>query len=115
MGQKLLQGKKEFATPFNFGPANDDCITVEQMLNKAKSIWPKLNYEIETPKKDILKEATLLRLDISKARNLLNWQPRWNIDLALDKTISWYKSYYEKQLIQTNENLQAYCDNIKPE
>ncbi len=38
-------------------------------------------------------EASLLNLDISKAKTYLNWLPVWNIDTAITKTVEWYKDF----------------------
>jgi CDP-glucose 4,6-dehydratase len=35
-------------------------------------------------------EAGLLRLNITKAKKQLGWQPRWNAKQAIEKTIIWY-------------------------
>ncbi len=39
-------------------------------------------------------EATLLYLDSAKAKSLLGWRPVWTLDVALAKTVEWYRSYY---------------------
>ena len=36
-------------------------------------------------------EAGLLKLDISKTMNQLDWKPKLNAAKAIEKTISWYK------------------------
>jgi len=36
-------------------------------------------------------EATLLRLDCSKARTELGWRPRFRLQDALDKVVEWHK------------------------
>ena len=45
-------------------------------------------------------ETTLLKLDISKAKERLGWAPKWNLDTALQKTVSWYESYYDFENMQ---------------
>jgi CDP-glucose 4,6-dehydratase len=46
----------------------------------------------------ILNEATheILRqyLDCSKARRLLNWEPRFGMEQGLRETIAWYREHY---------------------
>ena len=37
-------------------------------------------------------EATLLKLDSTRARTELGWIPRWDIDQALDTTAHWYRA-----------------------
>jgi hypothetical protein len=38
-------------------------------------------------------EAGLLKLDIRKALNELDWKPVFNAELAIQRTINWYKKY----------------------
>ena len=37
-------------------------------------------------------EAKNLTLHIEKAKNLLNWYPRWNFSKSIERTIKWYKA-----------------------
>jgi CDP-glucose 4,6-dehydratase len=32
-------------------------------------------------------------LDITKAKKLLGWKPKWPLDTALDKVVEWTKEY----------------------
>jgi CDP-glucose 4,6-dehydratase len=40
-------------------------------------------------------EATLLRLDCTKARTELGWRPRFRLADALDKVVEWHKGVAE--------------------
>jgi CDP-glucose 4,6-dehydratase len=40
-----------------------------------------------------LHEANLLKLDSSKARRQLNWQPVWQLQTALQKTLEWHEAW----------------------
>ena len=44
--------------------------------------------------KEKLYEAGLLKLDISKTLNQFNWKPIFDSSAAIQRTITWYKSYY---------------------
>ena len=35
----------------------------------------------------------MLKLDVTKAADLLHWQPVWSIDRALDATAEWYTRF----------------------
>ena len=37
----------------------------------------------------------MFKLDISKARYYLKWEPTYNSTQAIEKTIDWYKNYFE--------------------
>ncbi|SVD69959.1 uncharacterized protein METZ01_LOCUS422813 [marine metagenome] len=62
-------------------------------MNRVSDLWGE-NAEWERSIVDHPYEATLLKLDIAKAKNKLGWAPKWDLDTALEKTVSWYKSYY---------------------
>ena len=40
-----------------------------------------------------LHEAGLLRLDSSRARQLLAWQPRWSLRQCLEHTLDWHLAW----------------------
>lgn len=81
---------QKFATSFNFGPKLKDTCAVEDLVKLAIKKWGNGNYK--TPlQKGTPHEAGLLMLNIDKAKQELNWQPRWNASVAIGKTIDWYK------------------------
>jgi CDP-glucose 4,6-dehydratase len=107
LGQKLLEGRKEFADAWNFGPSEEENVSVGEIVVQVKSVWPKIDYEIhQTP--DQPHEAGLLHLDCSKARTKLRWIPAWTGNDAVVKTAQWYRAFYESNTIQSLENLKLY-------
>ena len=42
-------------------------------------------------------EANFLKLDCSKIKKILGWQPVWHIDDAVVKSVEWSKAYLQKQ------------------
>ena len=107
IGQKLLEGKKEFAEGWNFGPENEGSITVQKVVESVKKYWDSIDYTIATVDKN-LHEANLLKLDCSKANILLEWKGVWNSDKTFEKTVTWYKSFYQDKQISTLDNLRSY-------
>jgi CDP-glucose 4,6-dehydratase len=53
-------------------------------------------------------EAGLLKLDNSKAVSKLLWQPKWDTETAIQKTIEWYKEFYKSGLVSTRKNINEY-------
>ncbi len=107
LGQKLLEGRKEFSEAWNFGPSDEEYFSVSEIVDQMKKVWPKIDYEInQTP--DQPHEAGLLRLDCSKARTKLKWMPVWTGSNAVEKTAQWYRAYYESNSIQSIKNLKCY-------
>jgi len=112
LGQKLLEGRKEFAEAWNFGPSEDGNVTVGEIAAQIKMVWPKITCE-RMSKPDQLYEAGMLRLDCSKAHAKLNWKPTWDISRAIQKTINWYRSFYESYEVKSLEDLNCYVTDAK--
>jgi CDP-glucose 4,6-dehydratase len=112
VGQKLLEGNTEFAESWNFGPNDEESITVKEVVENIKEYWDKIDYEINQDPNQ-LHEANLLKLDCSKARTKLKWNSVWNSTTTFEKTVKWYKNYYEKGKIETKENLESYITDAK--
>lgn len=98
LGIRLDKEPQEFATAFNFGPLYDEAVTVEDLVKTAIKVWNRGKYEV-MQQHNHPHEAKLLRLDCSKAVNMLKWTPRWNARQAIQHTIEWYK-----KVVQDNKN-----------
>jgi len=112
IGQKILEGKKEFAEGWNFGPSDEGAITVEEVIKHIKRYWEKIDYEFNTDE-NYLHEANLLKLDCSKAHSLLQWKNVWDNETIFKNTINWYKIFYENKKITTLQNLIDYIKQAK--
>jgi CDP-glucose 4,6-dehydratase len=108
LGQKLSEKPNAFHNTYNFGPEVSDCLPVELMVQKAIKIWQKGAYEI-LDMQDAPHEAGLLKLDISRAKQDLNWRPVYRADEAMEKTISWYKACKEDNASKLiHENIESF-------
>jgi CDP-glucose 4,6-dehydratase len=113
IGQKLLEEKVEFAEAWNFGPSNEGSITVEEVVKNVKKYWDKIDYEINKDPNQP-HEANLLKLDCSKAHILLKWQDVWDSDTTFEKTVKWYKNFYENnKAILTKDDLVSYVNDAR--
>lgn len=83
---------QKFASAYNFGPDQSDNFTVEEVTKKAIDIWGNGTYKKEESSSNV-HEAGLLKLDISKVKNELEWKPRYNASDAIAMTVSWYKGF----------------------
>jgi CDP-glucose 4,6-dehydratase len=105
----------EYAGIWNFGPTGADNLTVKELAGRLINFWGAGEYKISKSGK--FYEASYLKLDISKARHMLNWYPLVDIDRSVVKTVEWYKKYYhgrneinkftEKQINEYSENRNA--------
>lgn len=97
LGKKLYDYPQLFSDSWNFGPLENNPISVEELVKIAISEFGNGEYEIKEDKNEH-HEAKLLRLDISKSSQILNWDPIFSSRKAIVLTIDWYKKYYEKQI-----------------
>lgn len=113
LGQKLLEKRTEFASAWNFGPTQESVVTVEDVVKKVKQYWDKIEYVIDQ-KADQPHEAQLLNLDCTKANRMLQWESVWSSEKTFEKTVEWYKTYYEKSgTLDTIKDLQSYVSDAK--
>ena len=89
LGEKLYEDPKTYSSEFNFGPNSDSNKTVLEVVKHISSIWD-LNYLIQKEKEEF-HEANILNLDISKSKQILNWEPIWSFKESISKTLQWYK------------------------
>lgn len=87
---------KKYEGYYNVGPDDTDCITTGELVDIFCNKWGEgqtwVNKYDGGPH-----EANFLKLDCSKLKNTFQWKPRWNIEIAIDKTIEWAKSYYSSE------------------
>lgn len=105
LGEKLLNGKKNYATSFNFG--FNEIISVEKLLQLSKKIWKDIKYDVDEVT-DYFHETNILTLNSNKAKKMLNWENKYNIKEALEKTYKWYEEYYKYDNIISLDQIKEY-------
>ncbi len=105
LGQRLLEGKADFESAWNFGPSQKE-IAVSKLLKDIKQEWPKIEYRLENKKQ--VHEATRLKLNSNKAKTKLQWRNVWGYKQSIKKTADWYKSYYNDRGLITKQQLDNY-------
>ena len=112
LGEKLYQGEKMFAEGWNFGPSDDDVLSVHEILNIIREFWPDIEYEIQANPNNP-HEAGMLQLDWAKARTYLKWQPVWKMNTTIERITNWYRNYYQKNEISSLDDLQQYVADAR--
>ena len=92
LGALMHEGGTKYSSAWNFGPNGESIITVEELVKLVIKHWGSGNYTMDTSTHP--HEAGLLKLDASKARALLGWKPIYDVYEAVEKTINWYKNFY---------------------
>jgi CDP-glucose 4,6-dehydratase len=90
----------EFADGWNFGPEERDARPVKWIIERLSELWgEQIPWTHDGGSHPY--ETMYLRLDSSKARVRLGWVPRWDLDQALTRIVSWYKA------LQSGDDLHA--------
>lgn len=106
LGQKLLEGRSEFADVWNFGPEQDSNHRVVEFLKSIKKYWPQLEWHQTSDAQP--HEANILYLDSSKAKGLLKWKPVLTFDEGLQFTAEWYTEFIENSRIISQQQLATF-------
>lgn len=96
LASKLNEDALSFSHAYNFGPYATDALPVKKMLELAIKNWGAGYFKIEKQENQP-HEAGLLKLDISKAINDLDWRPRFDAIKAVEITIDWYKTFSKNE------------------
>lgn len=80
---------------YNIGPKDEDCITTGELVQLFTSKWGEGAEWSSEPVKGP-HEASFLKLDSSRMKQVFHWKPHWNIDTAVERTVEWTKCWLEK-------------------
>ena len=111
LAQRMWDDMK-FSGEWNFGPSNQREITVKELVDNFLKNWGGGSYTIA--KDNEAREANYLQLDISKAKSVLRWFQKYDFEESIEKTVEWYKAYYEdKRNINnvTEKQIRAYFES----
>lgn len=88
-----MDDKKILGEAFNF--SNELQISVLELVEKIISLMGKENIKpkvMGTARNEIIHQS----LSAEKARKMLEWAPAYTLDEALERTIDWYKKFFEE-------------------
>jgi CDP-glucose 4,6-dehydratase len=91
LAARLIEAPQSATRSWNLGPADGRALAVRTVLEALSSTWsrPDLRY-LSNP----AKEASLLALDSTLAREILGWRPAWEVDETIERTAAWYRDFY---------------------
>lgn len=92
LGSKMYKDGVKYSSAWNFGPNGNDIITVEEIVKSVIKNWGKGEYKVDISRQP--HEAGFLKLETSKARIFLGWKPAYEIYETINRTINWYKYFY---------------------
>lgn len=92
LAKKMWEAPTAYCEGWNFGPRQESITTVWDVAEKLVASYGGGELrDMSDP--EALHEASLLMLDISKAKFRLGWEPRMDIDRCIELTADWYRRY----------------------
>ncbi len=102
VAEKLYTDGSAWAEAWNFGPRDEDARPVSWIVEQLADAWGDgASWQIDAGQHP--HEANFLKLDISKAKARLGWQPRWTLATALGHITAWHQAWLAKQ------DMRAFC------
>ena len=98
LAQKLYEQPGRYAEGWNFGPNDEDARPVDWILKHMVEKWPGSQWQLDESAHP--HEAGYLKLDISKAKAKMGWQPTWRLEQTLEKIVKWHQAWLDKQDMQ---------------
>lgn len=91
LAQRLALDPAKYCGAWNFGPESDSAVPVRALVEAVIGLWGSGAWE-DLSGGSAVHEASVLRLDCTKAKTLLGWRPRLGLGEALERTVDWYKN-----------------------
>ena len=85
-----LYSDRNLAGAYNFGPKSSEAATVRKVIELANQVYGNGRI-LWGAGADGPHETNLLSLDTSKARDVLEVSPRWNLTQTITRTMNWYQ------------------------
>lgn len=96
LAQRLAEEGHVYSGPWNFGPSEESARSVGEVVDLFSCLWGEgASCEVDTANHP--HEAQWLKLDCSKARQVLGWQPKTDFQMAMEMTAQWYSKWCEGQ------------------
>lgn len=96
---------REFPKIWNIGPESREHYSNIEILQEVKKMYPEFSYARQENAQ--YHETEILKLDSSKIRNQLGWNPLYKTSESLAITLSWYLSQ-EIREVRTEDQVQKY-------
>jgi len=92
LAEKLYTEGASYSGAWNFGPYSTNIQPVYWMVNRFYELWGKeKRYKLN--KEGNPHETKCLKLDSSKANQLLDYKPKYNIEEAIELIVEWNKAF----------------------
>ena len=110
LAETMFENPGQYCEAWNFGPEEGSMKPVGEIADLVVQNWGEGSWQ-DCSEKNAPHETNILKLDISKARTRLGWNPVLSIEQAVTATVDWYKSYKEKDIYKfNNQQIESYIN-----
>lgn len=108
LAERLYLSPDVYAENWNFGPNRENIKSVSWVTDYLIKMCNNQIRWVKDERKYPF-EASILQLDCTKAKKRLNWNPIWNLEIELEKTVAWFQAnqagenMYDKTISQINQ------------
>jgi CDP-glucose 4,6-dehydratase len=96
LAEKLYGQGIAYAEGWNFGPNDEDAKPVQWIVERLTAQWGDgATWQLDGGEHP--HEAHYLKLDCSKAKMRLDWQPRWHLSHTLEMIVEWQRAWLSQQ------------------
>ena len=92
LAEHLYYDGSRYSGPWNFGPSDQDHLTVERLIAMLQSELG-ASVPLKTPRQPQPHETQILRLDSTKAKGQLGWKPVFDAQQSIQWTAKWLRQY----------------------
>jgi len=113
LGSRMCSHAREYTGAWNFGPSALSNVRVEEVVEGFVAEWGGGRWKTADPHAMKLHEATFLKLDCTKAADLLGWRCIWSLRHTVATAARWYKAHYSggaDLLARSQAEIAAYTD-----
>ncbi len=114
LAQKLFEEGVNYAEGWNFGPSDEDARPVQWIVELLTKSWGNgASWTLDGSEHP--HEACYLKLDCSKAKARLGWQPRWHLEDTIKAIIEWHQAHARGDDMRslTLRQIDAYSSNFQ--
>ena len=111
IGQQLLAKEPNAADAWNIGPQKAATKTVCEVATLISNYWKPIPIHFDAAPQQ--HEEHYLTLDSGKIHEYYNWEPVWEFETSIQKTVDWARAYYDAQTCITSVQLKNYITDAK--
>ncbi len=108
---------RKYAGWYNVGPETEDCVTAGTIADMFVKYWGEGLRWVDRSDGGP-HEASFLRLDCTKLKEVFGWRPSWHIEKAIEETVRWSRLYAEKADAaairdEMEKEIKEFADNVR--